>query len=154
MFTTKQNWGNISVISPLSQSNAVKARLKLFKHHLGYTFEFVYTWIWAGQGKEIVSWKGRKVSPETCFKGWMGRKGIQEYRCFLGTFILAKTKVSDNRQVRNENLNIKYTQIHVMVFAFYDVRVLYIIRVRSLSRCHKNNTISVASIIVYRLNHL
>lgn len=109
MFTTKQNWGNISVISPLSQSNAVKARLKLFKHRLCYTFESVYTWIWGGQGKEVVSWKGKMVSPRTCFKGWIGRKGRQEFRCFLWTFILAKTKVSDNRQVKNENLNIKYT---------------------------------------------
>jgi len=35
----------------------------------------------------------------------------------LGTLILPKMQGSDDRQVKSENLNTKYTQIHVMVVA-------------------------------------
>lgn len=72
----------------------------------------------------------------------------------MQVFILSKMQVSDGRLFKSENLNIKYTQIHVMVIAFYDVNMLNIIRVRSLSRCYKNNPINMASIIVHRLKLL
>lgn len=71
-----------------------------------------------------------------------------------GTTILAKLQVSDEGQVKSENLYIHYTQIHVMVIAFHDVRMLNWIRVRSLSRCYKNNPINMASIFDHRLKRL
>lgn len=60
-------------------------------------------------GKGDCFLKGKKVSPRACFKGWMGRKGNKNTGASWGTLILAKTQASDDRQVKNENLNIKYT---------------------------------------------
>lgn len=71
-----------------------------------------------------------------------------------GTTILPKLQVSDEGQVKSEKLYLQYTQIHVMVIAFYDVRMLNWIRVRSLSRCYKNNPINMASLIDHRLKLL
>jgi len=83
-----------------------------------------------------------------------GRVDDRKARALGGTTILAKLQVSDEGQVRSEILYIQYTQIHVMVIAFHDVRMLNWIRVRSLSRCYKNNPINMASFIDHRLKLL
>lgn len=83
-----------------------------------------------------------------------GRVDDRKARALGGTTILAILQVSDEGQVRSEILYIQYTQIHVMVIAFHDVRMLNWIRVRSLSRCYKNNPINMASFIDHRLKLL
>ena len=116
----------------------MRASLELFNCLLAFTTELGQ----AGLGTE------RKNVIKCLF--W-GRVYHRKASALGGTHILAKLQVSDEGQVKSENLYIQYTQIHVMVIAFHDVRMLNWIRVRSLSRCYKNNPINMASFFDHRL---
>jgi len=139
--------------SPLSQYNIVRASLELFNFLLALTKELVICELGRERIIALVEVVGRERKNVINCVLW-GRVYNRKASALGGTTILAKLQVSDEGQVKSENLYIQYTQIHVMVIAFRDVSMLNLIRVRSLSRCYKNNPINMASFIDHRLKLL